>query len=372
MMQSEKRLSIAHMIDTTNLGGAERVAVNMINDLHQNTSFQVAMIISREEGYGSALLNSDIPKICLKKNGKFDIAAFVKFIIFLKKQKVDIIHAHTNSVYWSIIAKYFFLPNLHVIWHDHLGSRISSSEKFNKGVKMWGKWIDGYICVSETMLEWAKAHIILEKNKKIYLPNYPELKEPQFSELERFKALKGNVTFLSLANYRVEKEHFTLIKSFKEVLREIPDAKLWLAGKDIQPEYKKQVINLINELGLNDNVIDLGECKEVAALIQSADIGVVSSRFEGLPLSVLELGIYKKPIISTSVGEIPKILGDGKWGALVPPHDERTLAEEMVKLGKDVYLQIKWGRELSEFVNRNYSKNNVIRIVSTYYELFKG
>lgn len=371
-MQQNSIPAIAHMVDTTHLGGAERMAVNIVNDLCEANEYVIHLIVSRNEGVGSALTKPAVHTTCLHKTSSWDIVAFRKFITYLKVQKISILHAHTNSVYWALAAKMFFIPDLSVIWHDHLGARAESSSKFNLMASRFSRMLDGYIGVSEKVMGWAKRYIKLKPNRIIFLPNYPALKEPSLSAVDFFMSKRGTPTFLCLGNYRVEKEQLLLVKAFEQVLEDLPQARLWLAGKDIQPGYKSEVMQLIATLKLQEHITDMGECTDVAAIIKATDIGVFASRFEGLPVSLLEFGLLGKPVVATEVGEMPKILGNGKWGALVAPHKIDDLAKAMVQVGKDQVLRKIWANEFQQYVKLHYSKSVVISQLSGYYSIILG
>ncbi|HSC52893.1 MAG TPA: glycosyltransferase family 4 protein [Phnomibacter sp.] len=357
------------MVDTTHIGGAERMAINFVNDLSKLDGFKLSLIISRSEGTGSSFILPGVNVECLQKKRAIDLAAFRRFIAFLKSNKIQLIHAHTNSVYWALAAKTLFLPNLFVIWHDHYGLRADSGRKFNFRASIWSRMLDGYIGVSALVMDWAHQYIKLSHDKMTFLPNYPELQQPSQNAIDRYKSKSGSPTFLCLGNYRVEKEQLLLVEAFKRVLQQLPDAKLWLAGKDIQPEYKASVLHMINMLQLQNHIVDWGECTDVASLMEAADIGVFASRFEGLPVSLLEFGLMGKPVVATEVGEIPKVLGFGKWGGLVPSLQMDALANAMVEIGKDKAQQIAWGKDFHHSVQVHYSKSAVIDQLATFYKI---
>ena len=94
--------------------------------------------------------------------------------------------------------------------------------------------------------------------------------------------------------------------------------------KDLETEaIRLQVFDAVHFLGYRDDVPEL---------LKAMDVFVLPSISEGLPRVLLEAMAAGVPCIGTKVGGILEILADGKFGFLVPPKDENTLAEVMVKM----------------------------------------
>jgi glycosyltransferase involved in cell wall biosynthesis len=99
----------------------------------------------------------------------------------------------------------------------------------------------------------------------------------------------------------------------------------------------------IRRLGLGSAVRLLGERTDVPELLATADVFVLSTWSEGLPLSVLEAMAAGLPVIASNVGGIPELVSDGVSGVLVPPGDPDALAEAIERLVGDRFLAQKLG-----------------------------
>jgi glycosyltransferase involved in cell wall biosynthesis len=87
-------------------------------------------------------------------------------------------------------------------------------------------------------------------------------------------------------------------------------------------------------LGVRDRVTFAGYRRDVGRLLQAADLFVISSRKEGLPMVLLEAMAARLPVVATRVGAIPDALGDGRDGLLVPPEDPAALAAAIETLAR--------------------------------------
>jgi len=93
---------------------------------------------------------------------------------------------------------------------------------------------------------------------------------------------------------------------------------LWLAGVERGGErhYNTLLHNLCAELGVEDRVQFLGYRSDAADLLRAADVFLLPSTHEGLPLSVLEAQASKVPVLAAPTGGIPEVVMDGETGFL--------------------------------------------------------
>ena len=94
--------------------------------------------------------------------------------------------------------------------------------------------------------------------------------------------------------------------------------------------------------------------------MKKAEIAVLSSNSEGLPLAILEYGLLGKAVISTAVGEIPAIINHCHNGFLVQTQDSQHYYETVKKLILEPQLRSTIGRALKETVQEAYSESAVI------------
>ena len=116
------------------------------------------------------------------------------------------------------------------------------------------------------------------------------------------------------------------------VVRKVPDARFVIAGEG---ELRPTLERLIKERHLEKHVFLAGFRPDVLSLHKAFDIFVMSSITEGLGTSLLDAMAAGKPIVATTTGGIPEVVVDGETGFLVPPRDDRAMAEAIVTLLKD-------------------------------------
>ena len=173
--------------------------------------------------------------------------------------------------------------------------------------------------------------------------------------------------FLYVGRLVSKKGLFNLLLAFKDVIKEIPGAKLRIAGKG---KLKPVLQSFTNVLGINENVEFLGFVPDelLNPLFSSADIFVLPSSFgESFGIVILEAMASGTPVIGTRVGGIEEILAGGN-GILVPPSDPSALADAMLSLINDTDLQEKIVKKALQKVKEKYDWRVVARKVVDIYK----
>jgi glycosyltransferase involved in cell wall biosynthesis len=142
----------------------------------------------------------------------------------------------------------------------------------------------------------------------------------------------GSVVAITVANLRREKDYANLLHAAQAALAREPRLVVLAVG---QGPLADEVRELHRQLGLGDRVRLLGYRSDVRDLLAAADLFVLGSAFEGLPVSIMEAMAAGLPVAATAVGGVPEAVVDGETGILVPPRDPAALAEAVVELAGD-------------------------------------
>ena len=187
-------------------------------------------------------------------------------------------------------------------------------------------------------------------------------------EAREFMGFGDEPFFLYVGRLVTKKGLFTLLLAFRDVLKEIPKAKLRIAGKG---KLKPVLSSMSKVLGINGNVEFLGYVPDDALnpLFSSADVFVLPSSFgESFGIVILEAMASGTPVIGTKVGGIEEILEDGKYGVLVHPSDPSELACAMISMMSDRDIQEKIVKRALQKVRKEYDWRVVAKKVMKLYE----
>jgi glycosyltransferase involved in cell wall biosynthesis len=134
-----------------------------------------------------------------------------------------------------------------------------------------------------------------------------------------------------IGRFAVQKNHALLVEAFAQVHSDAPLYLLLVGGGELENAVREQVAGL----GLQERVRFLGVRADVADILRASDVFVLSSRWEGNPMSVMEAMAAGLPVVSTAVGGVPELVHEGETGLLVPSEDAGALAQALQALVDD-------------------------------------
>jgi glycosyltransferase involved in cell wall biosynthesis len=178
--------------------------------------------------------------------------------------------------------------------------------------------------------------------------------------------LGAELVWLAVGRFEVAKDYPTMLRAFRRVRQDRPQATLLLVGKgSLQPETEA----LVRELELGDAVRFVGVRNDVPAIMAAADAYVMSSAWEGMPMVLLEAAAAGLPIVATEVGGNREVVLDGESGFLVPPRDEAALAAAMLRLDALAEEDRRaMGRRGQDHIRRHYG---LARVADRWEELYR-
>jgi len=179
----------------------------------------------------------------------------------------------------------------------------------------------------------------------------------------RAALLRGRPDYLVLTPARLheQKGHRFLLRAAAQV----PDATFVLAGDG---PLRAELETLAGELGIADRCIFLGHRTDVAELLALADVVVLPSLYEGLPVSILEAMAARRPVLATAIGGTDEVVEHEATGLLVPSRDPNALAAALRRLHGDAALADRLAAAGRERVEREFSMEATARGVMRIYD----
>ena len=166
-----------------------------------------------------------------------------------------------------------------------------------------------------------------------------------------------------VANLHTNKDHETALRAWRSVVRSMADVGrngvLLLAGRFDDTHLVLKA--LAHDLDLGRSVCFLGPVDDVSGLLACADIGVFSSRSEGVPNGVLECMAAGLAVAATDIPSIREAVGQQGSSFLSPPGDEASLAEQILKLAFDPSLRQRVGTANCLRIEQEFSPEEMYR-----------
>lgn len=347
-------MRILQIIDSLEIGGAEKMAVNYANSLATRVDFS-GLVATRAEGNLKSQLHASVSYLFLNKKSTIDFAAISRLTKYCKENQVGYLHPHSSSYFTALLVKFIY-PKVKIIWHDHNGlSEFISSEK-SVVLKFASFFFKGIIVVNFKLKAWAEKE--LNCKQVLYLPNFTAIDTASNPETV-LKGLAGK-RILCLANLRDQKNHFLLLNVAEKLKESHSDWTFHLVGKDFENDYSAKVKLQIEAKNLKDTVFIYGSKNDVNNIIKQCDIAILTSKSEGLPIALIEYGLAKKPVVSTNVGEIPLIIKDSINGFIVDVNEPELFYQKLIHYIADENLRIKMGSALYQTIIENNSEEGVV------------
>ena len=346
-------MRIAQVIDSLEVGGAERMAVNYANALLNKTGFS-GLVVTRKEGPLKNDLHQSVGYCFLDKKSTIDRKAVLRLLHFCKSNKITHLQPHSSSYFTAFLVK-LLAPGIQIIWHDHNGlSEFLGSGKWMP-LKIASFFFKGIVVVNYQLKNWAEKELYCKH--VLYLPNFTNIEQKNQETI--LHGISGK-RILCVANLRDQKNHFLLLRVAK-IIKEIHP--LWtfhLVGKDFNDAYSAKLNEEIISMELSSHVFLYGTKSDTGNIIAQSDIAILTSKSEGLPVALLEYGLLKKPVVVTQVGEIPLIIKNKVNGFIVASDDADAFAVALLELIADETLRNAFGAALYETISENNSEQAVL------------
>lgn len=339
------------------------MSVNIANALSKR-GVESHICVTRLEGSLKQKLFSDVGYIFLDKKSIFDFKAICKLKSYIKKNKIEIIHAHSTSYFIAFLVKLLY-PKVKIIWHDHYGESEHLGNRKTVPLNYISSCFKAIISVNEKLVWWANKY--LKTKKVVCLSNFAAFE----NEIIEKTYLSGNTgkRIVCLANLRAQKDHLNLLKAFEIVNSKYHEWTLHLVGADFNDEYSEKIKNFIKSNNLGNHVFLYGSCSDTEFILKQSTIGVLSSNSEGLPVSLLEYGLCTLPVVVTNVGDCNKVIDNQNNGLIIEPNSSIELANAIEYLIVHEDKRIKFGKNLFQTVKSKYSELNYITNLLNLYTI---
>lgn len=347
---NEKQIKVLEVIDSLGSGGAESLLKYFVLKAKKNNIFhlEIATLYSNAI-FKEEIKNAGIPVWDLGLTFKYNLMGVIKLIKLIKERNYNIIHVHLfPASIFAALASLFLSKDIVWIFSEH------SEYNRRRSFKIF-KILDNFtyrrylkiICVSNqvelTLFGWIPS--IKGKTKVILNAVFvPEFLNPNHLKI---------YDILFVGRLIQAKGVDILIKAVK-ILKNKYSTNLKIAIVGDGP-LKENLNNLAVELGVNGEVEFLGVRKDIEELMVSSKIFVLPSRWEGLPMVILEAMSRGMSIIATGVGGIPEVIENGKEGILISPEDSEALAQAINDLFENKELREKLSQAAYKKVRENYS-----------------
>lgn len=354
-------MRVLQLIDTLNLGGAEKMAVLFANSLIEKTDFS-GLVTSRNEGLLKNNLDDKVKYLALFRKSTLDFSAFLRLRNFVKYNKVDIVHAHGTSFFVASLLKIVY-PKIKIVYHEHFGGRKNETGFQNKLLIFLSIFYSEIIVVNDDLAIWCKKYLCC-KNISI-LPNFI-ISDKTENKVTFLKGEQGK-RIVFLANLKHPKNHLFFLNAFLNLNLKNNSWTIHLVGKNFKDDYSSAIENFIIANKLEKSIFLYDVCHDISHILQQADIGILASTDEGFPVTILEYASAKVPVLVSDVGYCAKIVANGYSGLLFDPNNSEDLEQKLSSVTSSSTKRFDFAENLYSFCNLNFSCEIVVKKLLVIY-----
>jgi len=314
---------------------------------------------------------SDVELIPLYLEWPTQLAAVVRFLRILRSRRIDILHSHgfAASQLASPLGWLCRVPLIVESAHGREAWRTGWKAKCYVD-RLVGPLVDRYIAVSQANADYLK-------NTKRYPARKISVIHPG-SDLTRFAHphhppanFKESMGFgpddplmLVVGRLEVQKGHEVLLRAMPEIRRRYPRVRLVCVGEG---SLRSRLESQAQSLGIQDSVRFVGYWPDIRDWLAVADLSVLPSFHEGMPVTPVESLAAGCPVVATAVDGTPEVVVHEKTGLTVPPGNARALAEAVCHLLDSPDLRGQLASKGHEWVLGRFSSSRMVERIQDLY-----
>jgi len=366
---------ICQITSAAGIGGGELHLLLLARYLH-GREFQFDFILPDEGQFCDRLQAAGLPYQVIPMRSKFSLQASKQVWLALAKNPRSIVHCHGARANWYArraaheTGSGALFCTLHNSLKDYPYSALR--RRFYLALeRQSAALVDQWIAVSQSLGRDLAEYYGVDEKKIAVVPNGIRIEDmqPQRPRDEirwELELQPDSFVVLEVARMTDQKGHRFLIDALATARAYIPNLRCLLAGDGpTRTELERQV----DALGLRPVVKFLGFRSDVADLLHAADLVVLPSLSEGMPMGILEAMAAGRAVLAAAVSGTPEIVEHGVDGWLIPAADAAALAAALQTLAADAPLRARLGAAARQVVARRFSAE---RMASSVGELYRA
>ena len=364
---------VLHVVRSLALGGAERVVTEFAL-AHDRERFDPEICCVLEGGpLSSELEQAGVPVHVLKRKGRLDARSVFALGALVRKRRIDVVHNHNLTALIVGVpgalmggARAIIRTEHNVTARPPIASLLVS--------RLASLFEDAQIGVSEAVrVSHRRAGRIPGRRFVTIRNGIDDARLRHASTRDGIRAELGipdsAILCVTVGSLTPQKDHGNLLEAARQVLESRKDVIFALAGGG---PLEQVLRDRAEALGMGESVRFLGAREDVPDILRAADVFVLPSAWEGLPITILEAMASGVPCVVTAVGGNAEALEDGVSGLVVPPSDPGALAHAIERVAADAQLRADLGRAGRLAYEARFTADGMARQTEALYRLSLG
>lgn len=356
-MSAMPRLRIAMMLESDGPGGAEMMVFRLSEELRRRGHTVVPVGPARGIGWlGDRFRRVGFTPEVFRLQRAIDPGCVRGLIALFREHHIDAVHSHefTMAVYGAAASRLLNRP--HVITM-HGGFNVWKALRRRIALRWAIRRSDHTVMVSRATQRQFATELGIDESRFTVIPNGVPLADGDAARVRvEFGVDEQDCVLLAVGNLEHHKGHRVLLEALARLVSAGLGTpwKLIIAGGRGGDQHQP-LLEYIRAEGLGGRVHVVLDRNDIADLLALADVFVMPSLWEGLPMAVLEAMVARKAIVATKIAGIPEAIVDGRDGLLVPPGEAAPLADALRLVLSDPARRAALGEAAAERANRDFT-----------------
>lgn len=368
-MSAGPAVTVAHFSDSGAFGGTERALLQLLGGLDRErwrpVLFHADLPGATQLADEARALNVPTHAVRPADRASRGVSSVIPVAHALRRERAVVFHAHQI---WSLSCRYGIVAAALV----GVRARVATAQLFVEMPPLLGidlqhavltRCLHRHVAVSRYVAARLRDRFHVKPGKIVVIPNAATVAARAAQPVPRAELTRNMATPIVLTIARLDAQKG--ISHLLDAAAAVPDVSFAIAGDG--PD-RGALEARAAALGLGDRVRFLGHRRDVPALLAAADLFVLPSLYEGLPLAVLEAMAAGVPVIASAIGGTDEVVRDGETGTLVPPADANALAAAITRTLADRGGAMRLAAGARAFVAREYSVESMVAAVSRLYD----
>jgi len=336
-MTATPRLRIAMMLESDGPGGAEMMVFRLSEELRQRGHTVIPVGPANGIGWlGDLFRGAGVSPEVFRIRGPVDPACVQGLVRLLREKQIDAVHSHefTMAVYGAAATRLLGLPQVITM---HGGLRVCKALRRRVALRWAMRNSDHTVMVSRATRRQFATELGVDEARFTVVPNGVPVGGGTATHVRsEFAVGPADCVLVAVGTLETHKGHRVLLEALARLVSRglRTPWKLIIAGGRGGDQHET-LLQFVEEEGLDDRVHIVTNRNDIPDLLALADIFVMPSLKEGLPMALLEAMTAGKAIIASATSGIPEAIEDGRDGLLVTPGDVGSLADALRKLLTD-------------------------------------
>lgn len=363
--------TICQVLHSLQVGGAEVLAARLARRLQGSYRF-LFVCLDKLGTLGEELRAEGFPVEVLNRRPGLDWRSTWRLARLLRRERVDLLHAHQYTPFFYALTARWLGKRIPVLFTEHgrhfpdyprrkriLANRLLLSRRDR--VAVVGEAVRRAVITNEGIP--AKRVGVIYNG--IDLDAFAKKRQDRDETRRELGVEPSDFVVIQVARLDYLKDHLTAVRALERVAAQRSAVRLVLVGEG--PEREK-IEEEIRKRQLHSQVRLLGLRTDVARLVAAADVFLLTSISEGIPLTLIEAMAAGLPVVSTRVGGVDEVVEEGSTGLLAPSRDDAALAEHLSRLADDREQRVRMGELGRQRARQMFSESQMHESYLRLYE----